>query len=55
MTQVELDLYYIHIQIDIPNFKSISQKTAEKIPENYIFAKSKYLSKSRSNTISLFH
>ena len=39
MTQVELDLYYIHIQIDIPNSKSISEKTAKKIPENYILAK----------------
>ena len=35
--------------IYIPNFKSISQNTGKKSPENYIFAKGNNSIKSRSN------
>ena len=40
-------------QIQIPNFKSISQKTAEKNPENLISAKGNNSCKSRSSVEKL--
>ena len=40
-------------QIHIPNFKSISQKTAEKSPENEILAKGNNSYKSMSSITTL--
>ena len=41
------------LQIHIPNFKSISQTTADKSPENYILAKGNNSCKSKSSMIKL--